>query len=894
MQRRAQRRVLLATMTDDKIIHIGDSVSDEHRHDELSTREAATALGRNVRAVRRAIERGKLPAVKRGSSYRIAVDDLMRYAARGKPLSVSPPRGRVVSFPSPPAFAPSLPQPLSSFVGRAAEIAAVVALLEAPAVRLLTLTGPGGIGKTRLALAAGNAARERFPDGVVFVELAAVSRPELVLPAICQALGLREIAGRDRRQQLHAFLREKRLLLIVDNLEHLLAAASEIAEFAVEAPHVTLLLTSRAPLHVAGEQEFPVVPLSLPPAGSPVTAASLLASDAARLFVARAQAHDPSFSVTEESTSLIADICARLDGLPLAIELAAARVKVLSPRQLRDRLVRRLPLLTRGVRNGPQRHRNMRDAIAWSYDLLSAEEQTLFRRLAIFVGGFTLEAAEWVGGRSTEDGGESAEATPRTSDIRRPTPDSSDTLDLIAALVDQGLLARESGPEGEPRFRLLETIREYGLEQLTPDEEDSARAAHARFFLQFAQALRPLANTRSTRAPLDRLAADDANLRAAAVWFDEHEAAAELASLVAACYVHWYIVSTLKEAEAWLHRALAKQDRASTADRARLRIGCAEILLLRGEPAQADPLFDEGIALLRAIGDPFDLAMALTSYGVSLNLSGQYAAGKTLHGESLNVAESIDDQRLQAAVAGRALANLSDSVRGQGDLDLATANSERALRRYQEHHLELAENRALVDLGHIAKDQGNDQLAVAHYLACLERSGDQGEMRSLSEALDGVASVAAAKGQDRAALLLFSAASSLRERVGLGLILPVDAAQVEGHLGALREALGDDASTAIWAEGRALSIPEAVAIAATVAPLPTTPVPPTSGERIVLTPRELDVLRLLAAGQTDREIADALFIGLRTVSWHVSAILAKLEASSRREAVARARAAGFI
>jgi DNA-binding CsgD family transcriptional regulator len=344
--------------------------------------------------------------------------------------------------------------------------------------------------------------------------------------------------------------------------------------------------------------------------------------------------------------------------------------------------------------------------------------------------------------------------------------------------------------------------------------------------------------------------------------------------------------------EAWLRRALAKQDRASRADRARLLIGCAEILLLRGKPVQADPMFAEGISLLRAIGDPFDLAMALTSYGVSLNLSGQYAAGKTLHGEALAVAESIDDQRLQAAVAGRALANLSDSVRGQGDLDLATAYSEESLRRYREQHLEIAENRALVDLGHIAKDQGNYPLAVAHYLACIEQSGDQGEMRPLAEALDGVASVAAAKGQDRAALLLFGAASGLRERVGIGLILPVDAAQIEGHLGTLREALGDDAFAATLTEGRALSLAEALTMASTVAQAPTVDAVTRSGA--ALTRRELDVLQLLARQRTDQEIADALFLSRPTVSWHVRRVLAKLGAASRAEAVVRARTNGLI
>lgn len=464
--------------------------------DELSTRQAAEILGRHERTLRRAIERGELAAVKRGSAYWMTFDNLMHYAARAEPESTSP-RGRIVALPNAPLPTASLPQPLSTFIGRTVEVAAVVSLLEAPAVRLLTLTGPGGIGKTRLALATADAVRDRFPDGVAFVDLSPVSRPDLVLPAICQALGLREAAARECPQQLEAFLQAKHFLLIVDNLEHLLEAAPEIAGTIGKAPGVTLLATSRAPLRVTGEFEYTVAPLPLPPADEPVTLTSFLASDAVRLFMARAKAHDPGFGVTAESAPLIADICVRLDGLPLAIELAAARVKVLPPRQLRDRLERRLPLLTGGVRNGPPRHRTMRDAIAWSYDLLSPAEQHLFRCMAVFAGGSTLEAVEPVS-QAIKQSGRGEETTT-----------SSDLLDLVASLVDHGFLVRESGPDSEPRFRMLETIREYGLELLSLDESAAARAAHARYFLRFAQALRPLANTRSTRVPLDLLAADD-------------------------------------------------------------------------------------------------------------------------------------------------------------------------------------------------------------------------------------------------------------------------------------------------------------------------------------------------------------------------------------------------
>jgi excisionase family DNA binding protein len=872
--------------------HDPSSITHHPPGDELSTREAAIALGRNERIIRRAIARGELPAVKQGSAYRIAADDLLRYAARGKPQSLPSPRGRLVAFPSVPHAVPSLPQPLSSFIGRAAEVATVVALLADPAVRLLTLTGPGGIGKTRLALAVAGAARDRFPDGVVFVPLAAVSRPELVVPAICQTLGLREIAGRDRRVQLHTYLRAKRLLLVIDNVEHLLDAAPEIAEIAARAQGVTLLATSRAPLRVSGEREFPVAPLPLPPAGLPITATTLLASDAARLFIERAQAHDPGFRVTNDAAPLIAEICARLDGLPLAIELAAARAKVLPAPHLRERLERRLPLLTGGDRDAPHRHRTMRDAIAWSYDLLSPDEQRLFRHLAVFAGGFTVGPPVNFGGLGGL--GERARDEEPAPSPHPPIPLSPSTLDLIASLIDQSLLVRELAPEGEPRFRMLETIREYGRDQLEGHEAEIVRAAHARYFLALAQALRPLTNTQASRAPLDRLAVDDANLSHALVWLDEQGPAADFVGLVVACWLYWYEMGRLREAEQWLERALTKREAASPPDRARLEIGAGELLMLQGESARADATFAEGVALLRAVDDPFDLTMALISRGALANVSGKHAEAESHLAEALVLAESIADLRLRAAVAGGALANLSVSARGQGDFDRAMARSEEALRHYRGQELDLAETRTLMDLAGIAKDRGDHRQVVERYLACLERTGERGDMRLIADALTGIAGAASAWGQSRAGVLLFAAAAAVRERDGIVMMLPGDVAAVERHLVELREALGDDAFAAAWAEGHALTVPAALAVAATVAPLPGVPPAAPASGRIVLTGREQDVLRLLAAGRTNRDIAEALFIGPRTVSWHVSAILGKLQVTTRRDAVDRARTTGLI
>lgn len=316
--------------------------------------------------------------------------------------------------------------------------------------------------------------------------------------------------------------------------------------------------------------------------------------------------------------------------------------------------------------------------------------------------------------------------------------------------------------------------------------------------------------------------------------------------------------------------------------------------MVRGESEKASPVFAEGLVLLRGAGDPFDLAIALSLYGAFLNHGGHYAAAEPQLHEALSLAETIADRRLRAAVVGRALANLSDSARGLGDLELAADRSEEALRRYHGQDLELAETRALIDLANIARDRGDYLLAVERYQACIARTGEHGELRLVADSLAGIASAAAAWKQPRAALLLFGAAAALHKRIGFEVVIPIDTDRIERDLATLREAFGDAAVGAILAEGRSLPLAEAIAIAQDVVPSAgAEPVPPAEAQS-GLTRRERDVLRLLAEARTDREIAAALFLSPRTVNWHVRGILAKLGASSRREAVALARADGLV
>jgi excisionase family DNA binding protein len=368
---------------------------------EFSTVEAAEALGLSERSIRRAIAAGTLPASKKAGSYRISREALLRYASGKDGASPPQPLAKLVALPHPAETVAPLPEWLSSFVGREQELAGIVALLADPAIRLVTLTGPGGIGKTRLSTAAAAAAVEHFADGVAFIPLDSVHRPDQVVPAIAQALGLREQSTQSRQQQLQTFLRHKQLLLVLDNFEQILPAGADVASLLLGAKGVKAVVTSRAPLRVAGEREVAIAPLTL--AKQQPTVEELLASEAGRLFVERAREHS-SFTPDEQSAPLIAAICTQLEGLPLAIELAAARVGVLSPRQLHALLEHRLSLLTHGARSAPSRHRTMRDAIAWSYDLLAPAEQSLFRRLAVFTGGFTLGAAEYVGGTEGGEG----------------------------------------------------------------------------------------------------------------------------------------------------------------------------------------------------------------------------------------------------------------------------------------------------------------------------------------------------------------------------------------------------------------------------------------------------------------------------------------------------------
>jgi predicted ATPase/DNA-binding XRE family transcriptional regulator len=432
----------------------------------------------------------------------------------------------------------SWPVPLTRLIGRETEVAALHANLRRDDVRLLTLTGVGGTGKTRLAIAAASGMGKDFPDGVVFVDLSPLTNPTLVVPTIAGTLGVLEFAGRPLLETLSQVLAPKRLLLVLDNCERVLEAAVDITALLAASSGLKVLTTSRQRFHVRGEREFPLTPLLLPATDRLPALVELAQVPSVALFVERATAVQPVFTLAEDNAIAVGAICQRLDGLPLAIELAAARVKVLPPAALLARLEPRLPLLSGGDRDLPARQRTMRDAIAWSYDLLAPQEQALFRRLAVFAGGFTLAAAEAV----------------------IASDETLDLLDGIAALVDISLLGQEmSGGTREPRLRMLETVRAYGIEQLAmAGEADSVRQRHADYFLNLTERLThglPLfVNLESTSA----LAAEHDNLRLALAWFDERDEIAALLRLSTPLYGLWVTSGPIREGLQWLERALER------------------------------------------------------------------------------------------------------------------------------------------------------------------------------------------------------------------------------------------------------------------------------------------------------------------------------------------------
>jgi predicted ATPase/transcriptional regulator with XRE-family HTH domain len=735
-------------------------------------------------------ERAELAALARGSPS--APGDAHLTSALPPPVALaatqpdsSPPSVASAGLPS-----GSLPAPLSSFVGRERELTAV-SLLLSRGVRLLTLTGAGGSGKTRLAVEAARVVGRSLPDGVWFIELASLLSPEHVPQAVATALGLGEAPEQSPTQAIVAMLRERAALLVLDNCEHVLdACAALVSALLRGCPDLTIVATSRLPLHVLGERQYAVPPLAVPNKASLIDIASLAAIPAVELFVERAQAVRADFALTGANAPAVAEICTRLDGLPLALELAAARVRALSPVMLLAHLDRRLPLLTGGVRDLPVRHQTIRNTVASAYDLLSASEQALYRRLAVFVGGFTLAAAESV--CDTGDG-----LIP-------------DVLEGIESLVDHSLLLQLEGVDGEPRFAMLEIIREYGLEQLAASGEETAvRSAHAGYFVVFVEDAGRHGPGRG--ALKRRLESDRANLRAAVSYCAAAaDGGEQLLRLTAALGYSWFLQGHAGEGRAWCDAALATPAAADHPTlRARVLFTAGQVAWDAGNLPEARSLLDESITGARAAKDGRWLARAL------------YLLGEVLWGlEEQDAARVVTEESAAVATAaghtwelGLALQRLGTQAFRLGDWAGARTRYVESLKQLRRVDDPAAVAFVIRNLGYVAQAEGRYEEALRSMIESVTINQGIDDLRGVAAGIAALAGLFVALDDPQRAARLSGAVATVLGRAGASALHPRDRLLHDRTLAAERAALDQAELAALWANGHALTVEAAVSLA---------------------------------------------------------------------------------
>jgi predicted ATPase/class 3 adenylate cyclase/DNA-binding CsgD family transcriptional regulator len=849
----------------------------------------------------------------------------------------------------------NLPVQPTPFIGREREVAAVVDLLRREEVRLVTLSGPGGTGKTRLGVQVAAELSDRFVDGVFFVTLAPISDPDLVLSTIAQTLGIREVAGQSLLERLSEELQPQQMLLLLDNFEQVVSAALVVVDLLAACPQIKVLVTSRMVLHVRAEREFAVPPLVLPDPQHLRDLAALSHFEAVALFIQRALAVKPDFQLTSANAQAVAEICIRLDGLPLAIELAAARSKLLPPAALLARLEHRLSVLTSETRDVPVRQQTLRNTIAWSYHLLDAQEQRLFRQLSVFAGGCTLEAAEAVCAvLSDGDGG-------------------GPVLDGVASLTDKSLLQLTAQEEGELRLVMLETIREYGLERLAEaGETEATREAHAAYYLALAEEAEPHLKGAEQNRWLARLEQERENLRTALSWLleparmegqaEEGRGQAERAlRMCVALFPFWYNRMYFREGWTFLERALAMREGVAASLRAKVLYNAGFLLWELDDLERAEALTGESLTLYGEVGDTAGMARARLLLGAVTWLRSQYAAARV----QIEEAGALFQQAGDTWGRGRCLTDLARMVTEQGQYELAHALLEESLALYQalgdkqrigwvlyllarvlfESQSDLAKASALAEqslalqrevgaklfipealrlLGEICLVQGEQTRArelAEESVAIFKEEGDewgialasiglarilasQGERAAaralyqeslallhkignkafIAACLEGLGAVGAGQGQPAWAARLWGAAEALRQHIGAPLP-PVYRAHYERSMVAARALLGEKPFAAAWAQGRTMTPEQALAAEdQPLLPTPTPPARPAATSPDGLSAREVEVLRLLAQGLTDAQIAEQLVLSLHTIHAHLRTIYSKLGVTSRSAA----------